>query len=85
MAAVNLQASCSSGLASEDDANVGSQIGAAERLERPPRRQQQRNNYGSSNQDQPDAVRIPKGNFVAYTFNYRIPFPARPYLLCPMW
>jgi len=58
MAAVNLQASCSSGLATGDDANVGSQNGEAERLERPPRRQQQRNNYGSSNQDQPDAVSI---------------------------
>ncbi|KAH8361499.1 hypothetical protein KR084_006184 [Drosophila pseudotakahashii] len=56
MAAVNLQASCSSGLATGDDANVGSQNGEAERLERPPRRQQQRNNYGSSNQDQPDAA-----------------------------
>ncbi|XP_070070514.1 presenilin homolog isoform X2 [Drosophila takahashii] len=56
MAAVNLQASCSSGLATGDEANVGSQSGEAERLERPPRRQQQRNNYGSSNQDQPDAA-----------------------------
>ncbi|XP_033157272.1 presenilin homolog isoform X4 [Drosophila mauritiana] len=64
MAAVNLQASCSSGLASEDDANVGSQIGAAERLERPPRRQQQRNNYGSSNQDQPDAAILAVPNVV---------------------
>ncbi|KQS44312.1 presenilin homolog isoform X1 [Drosophila erecta] len=64
MAAVNLQASCSSGLASEDDANVGSQIGEAERLERPPRRQQPRNNYGSSNQDQPDAAILAVPNVV---------------------
>ncbi|XP_017080960.1 presenilin homolog isoform X3 [Drosophila eugracilis] len=64
MAAVNLQASCSSGLASGDDANMGSQNGEAERLERPPRRQQQRNNYGSGNQDQPDAAILAVPNVV---------------------
>ncbi|XP_016956118.1 presenilin homolog isoform X2 [Drosophila biarmipes] len=65
MAAVNLQASCSSGLASGDDGNVGSQNGEAERLERPPRRQQQqRSNYGSSNHDQPDAAILAVPNVV---------------------
>lgn len=38
-------------------ADDGSLNGEAERLERPPRRQQQqRNNYGSNDQDTPDAV-----------------------------
>ncbi|XP_041563807.1 presenilin homolog isoform X3 [Drosophila elegans] len=64
MAAVNLQASCSSGLASGDDATMGSQNGEAERLERPPKRQHQRNNYGSSNQDQPDAAILAVPNVV---------------------
>ncbi|XP_016970047.1 presenilin homolog isoform X3 [Drosophila rhopaloa] len=64
MAAVNLQASCSSGLASGDDATATSQNGEAERLERPPKRQHQRNNYGSGNQDQPDAAILAVPNVV---------------------
>ncbi|KAH8379895.1 hypothetical protein KR009_007831, partial [Drosophila setifemur] len=67
--AANVQATTASLSASAEGAGPGidggSLNGESERLERPPRRQnQQRQNYGSSNQDQPDAAILAVPNVV---------------------
>ncbi|KAH8350839.1 hypothetical protein KR067_000868, partial [Drosophila pandora] len=56
--AAHVQASSLPSSASAEGAGIvdGSVNGETERLERPPKRQNQRNNYGSNNQDQPDAA-----------------------------
>lgn len=56
--AAHVQSSSLPPSASAEGAGIvdGSVNGETERLERPPKRQNQRNNYGSNNQDQPDAA-----------------------------